>query len=537
MSGLPPEGEEWVRIVNERLEREGAAGKTNGEAHLPSIEVVAGGRHLAADQGLRALVAGGVAFYQRDRTLVRIALLKAKNSSGETFAVPGIVRVTDAILGRALGQSANWQRFDKRSRKLVAIDPPTPVVSQILDMAGAWPFAPLTGIISCPTLRRDGSLLAVAGYDDATGLVLVNGLSLPPFGETRADAQRALELLDGLLIEFPFVGEKDRAVARSMIMTSTLRAGFEVPPMHLVVSPRPGTGKSYLADVASMIATGDRCAVIAASPNREETEKRLVGAALAGNPIIALDNCRELLEGDFLCQITERPLLSLRALGKSPPHRIANTFTFFANGNNAQVANDMVRRTVRCALDANCENPEARSFASAPLAMVAADRGKYVASCLTIARAYIVAGRPLALPPLPSYEGWSKMVRDPLVWLGCADPVGTMQELRNEDPKGTERQAMFSAWKSEIGIDHGGENKRRLTTRQVVEKAASAPELSAALLTIAATRFGSGINAKVLGQWLSREEKNIADGCKLMADRSDAARPKWYLELIERNPR
>ena len=59
-----------------------------------------------------------------------------------------------------------------------------------------------------------------------------------------------------------------------MILTPVLRAAMEVAPMHLVTAPRPGTGKSYLADIASMIATGDRCAVKAASPNADETEKR-----------------------------------------------------------------------------------------------------------------------------------------------------------------------------------------------------------------------------------------------------------------------
>jgi putative DNA primase/helicase len=524
------EREAWVRRVRERLahDQEGQQHGGNGGAHKPAIEVINGQRHLAADQGLRALVAAGVEFYQRGMALVRVALVKAKNADGEVFEVPGIVVVTDAILGRALGQSANWQRFDKRSQKMVAIDPPAPVVKQILDMSGQWPFAPLTGIIQCPALRRDGSLLAVEGYDEATGLVLVNSVELPPIGETRAAAEAALEMLNELLVEFPFVEAKDRAVALSMILTATLRAAFEVPPMHLVVAPRPGTGKSYLADVAAMIATGDRCAVTAASPNAEETEKRLVGAALSGSSIIVLDNCRDLLEGDFLCQITERPLLSVRALGKSDKYRIPNLFAVFANGNNAAVANDMVRRTVRCALDANCEDPEKRTFKSAPLAMIAADRGRYVAACLTIGRAYSVAGRPNRLTALPSYEEWSATVREPLIWLGCADPVATMQELRNEDPKGAERHTVFSAWKATIGVGHG----RRLLTKEIVQAAANRLELREALLVVAAQRFGNDIDPQALGRWLGREEKNIAAGCKLMIDRGDVARPKWYLELI-----
>lgn len=538
----PQDPEDWLRQVRDRLAHEHEEkSKPNGASHQPLIEVVAGQRHVAADQGLQALVAAGVKFYQRGMALVRVALVKAKNSGGEVFETPGIVPVTEAILARSLGQSARWHRFDKRSRKMAEIDPPTPVVKQILDMSGEWPFAPLAGIIQCPTLRRDGSLLAVEGYDEATGLLLVNSVKLPPIGETRLDAEIALAVLDELLIEFPFIKGEDRSVALSMILTATLRATFEVAPMHLVVAPRPGTGKSYLADVASMIATGERCAVKSAAPKAEETEKRLIGAALSGSPIIALDNCRDILEGDFLCQITERPLLSVRALGKSDPHRIPNVFTFFSNGNNAQVADDMVRRTVRCALDANCENPERRAFKSAPLAMIAADRGKYIAACLTIARAHIAAGRPSNLTPLPSYEGWSTAVRDPLVWLGCADPVATMQELRNEDPKAAERHAVFSAWKSGIGVEHDG-NRRRATTKEVVQQAAVSPELHAALLTVSERRFGSDIDPTKLGKWLCREEKNIAAGCKLMVDRTDASRPKWYLELLqnskgERNPK
>jgi putative DNA primase/helicase len=496
---------------------------------LPNIKVVAGSRHTAADQGLQALVTAGVSFYQRDMKIVRIALVKAKNASGEVFDVPGIATVTPSMMERALGQSANWWRYDGRARQDVLIDPPSPIVRQVLDMGGEGPFQPLTGIIQCPTVRRDGSLLDVEGYDNATGLVLVNNLKMPPIPSqpTRAEAEAALAPLLELLNEFPFVDDSSKAVALSMILTPVLRAAVEVVPMHLVTAPLPGSGKSYLADVASMIATGDRCPVKAASPSPEETEKRLVGSALEGHPIIALDNCRDVLQGDFLCQVTERPLLSLRALGKSDQHRIPNTFSFFGNGNNVAVAADMVRRTIRCAMDANCESPETRTFRANPIALIRANRGKYVNACLTIARAYIVAGRPHPLRPLPSYEDWSRVVREPLVWLGWPDPVDTMEALRAEDPAGAERHKVFDAWKSTIGV---GKN-RSIKTSEIIDKATQHTELHDTLLAIASQRFGGGIDPKVLGKWLAAQEKNIAAGCKLTADRTDKSRPKWHLEL------
>jgi hypothetical protein len=36
----------------------------------------------------------------------------------------------------------------------------------------------------------------------------------------------------------------------------------------------------------------------------------------------------------------------------------------FATGNNVAVADDMVRRTIRCALDANMETPRPAPFAA-----------------------------------------------------------------------------------------------------------------------------------------------------------------------------
>ncbi len=50
--------------------------------------------------------------FQRSGKLVRIALIKAKNSDGGEFLVPGIVAVTPPILERALGNAATWQRYE-----------------------------------------------------------------------------------------------------------------------------------------------------------------------------------------------------------------------------------------------------------------------------------------------------------------------------------------------------------------------------------------------------------------------------------------
>jgi hypothetical protein len=522
-----------------KAELERAWVKLDDASAAPTIRVLGGKRHEAANAGLVALEGAGVPFYQRDKTLVRISRIKAKASDGSTVIVPSVMALNNTLLGRVLGQVARWQKI-KSTGEIIAIDPPNEVVEQIAVMTDEWPFPPLRGVIDTPTLRPDGSPLQSPGYDPATGYVLFSPPPMPtiPNRPDKADALDALALLNNdLLAEFPFTNNASLSVAMSMLMTPVLRAAMAVAPAHVVTAPEAGTGKSYLQDIASMIATGDRCAVMAMAEKPEETEKRLIGAALMQFPIIAMDNVNGLLMGDFLCQVTERPVLQIRPLGTSNLLRIANTFTVFINGNNLVIGADAVRRCVQCALDANMEVPEERTFRSNPMALVLADRGKYIAACLTIARAYIGAGRPGRLPPRASYEGWSDVVRSPLVWLGWSDPVETVASIRTDDPIRQQRAAVFAAWAAELTLEIGYQTSELIVKAEAWGQGERTyPELFAALFAVAATRGGGQqIDARRLAHWLRRNLDTVAMGRKLTVDRSDQQRPYWKLIAVERS--
>lgn len=502
----------------------------------PVITVFSGLRHKAADAGLEALAAARVPFYQRDKAMVRAAMSKAKTSDGKVIEVPSIVNVTLPILGRALGSVAEWQRVNAEGEPR-RIDPPKDVVEQIAAMTGDWPFPPIAGVIGTQTMRPDGTILDIQGYDDMTGLVLVAPPPMPsiPAKPTKHDANMAIEELQFLLKDFPFADETSRSVALSMILTTVLRGALlPAVPMHVATAPQPGTGKSYLSDIASAISTGERCAVIAQAPNPEETEKRLIGAALSGQPIIAIDNVSEMLAGDFLNQVTERPLLQLRALGSSDPKRIANTFTVFANGNNLSAPADLVRRTLVCRLDANMENPEEREFDFNPVRNVLSDRGRYVAACLTIGRAYIVAGSPDKCRQLASFERWSDLVRSAIVWLGMPDPCQSMDLARSEDPIRAARAALFSAWERELSLLSHEFSTRELATEseRFGDDGFLHPDFREACLAIAAERSGLTISTRKLGKWLSDNKNNRVGDLKLTANLNDAARPRWKLVKV-----
>jgi putative DNA primase/helicase len=227
-------------------------------------------------------------------------------------------------------------------------------------------------------------------------------------------------------------------------------------------------------------------------------------------------------------------MIELRKLGASDLFEIPNTATVFANGNNLTIADDLTRRTVTCSLDANSEAPETRTFTGDPAALVRRNRGAYVAAALVVVRAYLAAGLPDCLPPVPSYRNWSDRVRSALVWLDCADPVETMAQAREDDPVRLRRAEVFDAVAAELtGTYTVGELVALAEETDNQTNTRPRPALYAALLAVAEKRGQPGrIDNDRLGRWLSRNLNTIAAGFKLTVDRSDKHRPRWRLTAV-----
>jgi hypothetical protein len=181
-------------------------------------------------------------------------------------------------------------------------------------------------------------------------------------------------------------------------------------------------------------------------------EKRLGAALIAGDVLIAIDNCEEPLGGELLCQTMTQTSLKVRILGKSVNAEVPSNAAIFATGNNLTFEGDMTRRALRATLDAGVERPELRAFDRDPLAMVIERRGDYVSAGLTVLRAFHIAGRPQQRAPLGSFTDWSRWIRDALIWLGEADPCDTMEVSRGADPKLEALTSVLEGWREVIGL-------------------------------------------------------------------------------------
>ncbi|MEI5685453.1 hypothetical protein [Sphingomonas kyungheensis] len=512
----------------DELDDVSSAAETNRPVSAkPMIQLRAGELHVTATLAESALIRAGAPLYVRGG-IVRPAVDDMPASHGRRTKVARLCQVDGNMLVDHLSRVADWTKWNERKKGLVATDPPRDVALTILSRDGEWRLPRLAGVITTPTLRPDGTILSEPGYDEATQLLLLNPPSMPAISEapTRGQALSALAFLDQLLDEFPFVDAASRSAALSGLITPVVRGAMPVAPLHATTAPVAGSGKSYIIDLASAISTGERAPVIAAGRNEEETEKRLGAALLNGQAIVSIDNVNGELGGDALCQMIERPVVSVRPLGVSKLVKIESRATTFATGNNIQLVGDMTRRTLLCSLDPNMERPELRTFQASPFDEVLRNRGKYVAAALTIARAYVAAGFPGLLPSLASFEDWSRFVRSPLVWLGRADPVETMDKARAEDPVIATLSGVLTAW-------HGAVGSSPRTTGEIKEAAELRDTyngningiLREALAEVADDKRG-GIDAKRLGRFLSRYQGRIVEGLKVLAGEDAHAKQK-----------
>ncbi|WP_419952518.1 hypothetical protein [Methylobacterium sp.] len=514
----------------------------------PIVRVIAGKVPEATDRMERILLRAGAEIFSRAGSLSRPVIDSVPAAKGRMTTVARMCPLTTVSLADMAARIMQFRKFDQRSEDWVNTNPPIELTATLLAREGQWHVPGVAGVITTPMLRPDGSLLSAAGYDPATRLFLAldPGFSMPEVPEhpTRDDAEHALADIEQLLIGFPFVDEVDRSVALAGILTAAVRGVIPTAPLCAIRAHSPGTGKSFLVDLASTIATGRRCPVIAAGKTEEETEKRLGALLRDAVPVVSIDNVNGELGGDMLCQMTERPLVRVRILGKSEAPELECRSAVFATGNNLTLVGDMTRRAILCTLDAKVERPELRDFAFDPVAKVMEDRGRYVAAIITIVRAYRSCGSPKVCGPIGSYEEWSETVRAPLIWLGHADPVRSMEAAREEDPELSAIRELFGHWQAHLTGSRG------FTTNVIIRTACEkqngvqfdygtqdfiAPEFRDLLLRQAGE--GGAVNSRRLGKWLSRISGRVVDASfiEMKADGSNGNR--FWLRSAEAPPR
>ena len=300
-------------------------------------------------------------------------------------------------------------------------------------------------------------------------------------------------------------------------------------PLFAFNAPTAGTGKSLLVDVICGIATGKPAAVMSQAKDEAELEKRLHSAALRGDDLIAIDNCEAPLKGDTLCQILTQPEISIRPLGVSRLINIEKQVVVMATGNNLEIQADLVRRTLLCTLDANCERPETRQFTENPYKKALECRDELVGHCLNIIRTFQKAGTPKQANTLGSFETFSSRIRDALIWLGSPDPAASQNVLRTND-RSLEAQSRLIAW---LWNNFEGTPFRVREIAEILRNSSNG-DAEDAMADAGVVRNGAFDNAR-MGRLLRKLEGKIISGLRLEREGTAQNATCWRISNTQTN--
>jgi hypothetical protein len=374
--------------------------------------------------------------------------------------------------------------------------------------------------------------MTAAGYDPGTGMfgVFDEREFFIPENPTCVEAAHALAVLQDLLTEFVFTTQTDRSAALAAMLTAAIRPSLPLAPMFHVQAHVIGSGKSYLCDLITAFGT-QQCATPTTFPADDEECRKLLLAELMRAPaVIQFDNLTgDLVAHKSLCMVLTSEFMAGRILGVSKTTSVSTRALFLSSGNNVGPVQDMTRRCITIRLDPGVEIPSARTFTRPDLVRdVRCKRGRYVSAALTIVRAWIVADRPKAtFKSLASYGEWSDLCRQPLLWLGCADPTASVFEAMADDPDRETLVRLLAAWHSVFG-------KTPTMVRDAVKQANRLPDEQAELREVLhdiAEEKGE-VNRRKLGKWISRQAGRIIGGLRFVRTKGNSSAERWRVESV-----
>lgn len=487
------------------------------------IRLIEGFLHKVVDAIERELAVHG-RYFQRNNKVVTIQTDPATKSST-------LVAVEQDQLALALSSQVNWVRFDKRTEGWVQKDPPYRSIRTFL-VSGDYNHLPvLKGLAHQPYLRPDGSICVDAGYDPVSqmyGVFSPEDYSVS--GEpTKQDAVSALELLMEVLAEFPFESVSDMSAALSALLTAVLRPSLPTAPMFHVKAIVPGTGKSYLCSIITAFASSGEGQPASFPKDEEECRKLLLAELMSAPPVLEFDNLTSDMKPHIsLCTVLTSQTFKDRVLSTSTSATVTTRTLFLSSGNNVGPIQDMTRRCVTINLAGNDENPVGREFNNPNiLGDVRKYRGVYVSAALTIVRAWIEADRPCEqLTPLNSFGDWSDLCRQPLVWLGYPDPATRIFENLHDDPDKVLLGRILQLWRD---LFNGKALKVRQVKQQLKVMGESGEQLFEALEDIAGGE-NQGINSRLLGRWLGKNQGRIVNGLCFRRANSSSNGDTWAVQ-------
>ncbi len=390
---------------------------------------------------------------------------------------PHYISLSNGAVLELLSATIRWYKQDEKTHDYKQIDPPANIINAIHTRKRWKNIRRITGIISAPQFRYDGSLITEPGWDSITGLYLSNALKLDlDMTPSRDRARRCIEELYECVCDFPFETPIDRTTWLAALLGTLVIPAAGCPPLVTITSPAAGSGKSLLAHAIGVIVSGRRMACTPFTESDEEMRKRYMSHAMAGDQLILIDNVPNGTRFNWpsLDGALTASELNDRMLGTNTIMRAKTFWAWFTTGNNIGATKDTMRRTLEISIIFEGDKPQNRKasdFKHHPyLPWLFRERPRLLRAALELLLAYFNAGMPNSgLKPLGSFETWSRAVRDCLVWAGEDDvQKKVVADLADADPI----RAAELEFLEQLAVLGATNNDNKLWSTQILDKAA-----------------------------------------------------------------
>ncbi len=485
-------------------------------------------RYLAPDPEL----------YQRGGMLVQVLTDRSPGAGlVRSHQHPKIVQLDVSYLRTLSTRRVRWMRRVLKDGEWeeVRIRPPRHAIAALHTRRHWTHVRKLEGVTTTPLFRHDGEVLTRPGFDADTGVLLEPHETFPEVATrpSRQDVEDSIESLRYVVGDFPFESAAHEATFFAAVLTPLARYAFRGPaPLFMIDANTQGTGKGLLARVIGLISIGAPPKIIVTSRDDAEEHKRITTVAMDADQLVCIDNIEGRWGSAAMCAALTTDEWSARVLGGQSSYTGPLLTTWLATANNVMLTTDMVRRVAHIRLVTKEERPEQRTGFAIPglEEHVRRHRPKLVHAALTILRGWHVAGRPhQAIPNWGSFDGWSSVVRQALVWAGLRDPVETQSSLR--DAADTDRDQLMELIEGLVAVYDGN----RLTAGEILLKARG-DHGHAHVLKEALEAYTNGrtVTSKLIARLLLRARGRIADGRRIQGERSSHRKQwVWWVETTD----
>lgn len=273
----------------------------------------------------------------------------------------------------------------------------------------------------------------------------------PDLANLQPSADCARDILEDLVVDFPFRTQADRENYFGLLLTPILRPMIDGNvPMHIIVSSLPGTGKTKLAeDVLGLSLLGRPTPVMELPENPEERGKVILSKLLNGDLVGHLDNLDEFIDSKSLAMLITAGYYEGRFLGFNRMVSVPNLMALVGTGNNVRATTEICRRMVPICLQPTSPTPHTRTdYVYDDLrGHVRGQRRIVLEALLGMIDRWMAAGSPPGNVRLGSFEPWSAIVGGVMQFNGFTDWGTNLKAWqRQADPEGEDLRDFEAEW-------------------------------------------------------------------------------------------